>query len=869
MDETYTSMVKWVLLLLVMLNLKAFAQDQPDSWIGIDCGANRSTTTNGILWQPDDTFIQTGTNHLIPNQNQSLAILNTLRVFTQQNKNCYTLPAQTEDRYFLRAIFFYANYDGLSRPPTFDLQIDGNKWVTIVSSSTEVLYYEILYLSQRPNISVCLARTQNEQFPFISSLEAWKIPSTMYTRMSQNSAWLNSYRYNYDQPDSWIGIDCGANRSTTTNGILWQPDDTFIQTGTNHLIPNQNQSLAILNTLRVFTQQNKNCYTLPAQTEDRYFLRAIFFYANYDGLSRPPTFDLQIDGNKWVTIVSSSTEVLYYEILYLSQRPNISVCLARTQNEQFPFISSLEAWKIPSTMYTRMSQNSAWLNSYRYNYDKQILRQPCLMRLSVRKLKFSQIVETYLNRYPGDSYNRIWEPKYVPGYVNTTADPGTDIYDHSDDSPPDSAILDAIEAQNGTSLFLSFNPVKPITPIVIVAYFTEMQSNLSGMRSFDIYVDDKSVDTVTPDYNTCTAKEVLVQALNSSLTIELRPTATTLLPPGISAIEIYTASDPLVTSGTDPDDLNGLAALTSMFDQLKGWSGEPCLPEDFVWQWLSCRRTNPPRVSSINLSGYGLNGNLSDFSQMQALEDIDLSNNRLSGQIPDFLGQLPILKKLNLSYNDFSGTLPSSICNNRGLTYKIDGNPKLDPSCKEANPPSNSPSKPSSLPTSAIIGIVIAIVIVMAIIVWFIRRRLRLRQNQNQNQNQNQDQNQNQNQNQPTRPEIGNGFVQDSFTRPPSIDQLIRPQHTISPTEPISDEEEDCVPVSTINMNPNAETMVPEIDIHELEELVDEHANVSCYANYQTSGEHFGVDASSSDQSMQPDLDLEELGEIVKHTKER
>lgn len=132
-----------------------------------------------------------------------LTYLNTLRAFTEQNKNCYTLPAIAMSRYIITAMFFYANYDSLSAPPTFDLQIDGNKIVTVVSSSDKIQYYEIIYRCQKANMSVCLARTHDGQFPFISSLEAWRIPSTMYTGMSQDLAWINTYRYNYGT-DNWI-----------------------------------------------------------------------------------------------------------------------------------------------------------------------------------------------------------------------------------------------------------------------------------------------------------------------------------------------------------------------------------------------------------------------------------------------------------------------------------------------------------------------------------------------------------------------------------------------------------------------------------------------------------------------------------------
>ncbi|MBA0745240.1 hypothetical protein Gogos_007820 [Gossypium gossypioides] len=94
--------------------------------------------------------------------------------------------------------------------------------------------------------------------------------------------------------------------------------------------------------------------------------------------------------------------------------------------------------------------------------------------------------------------------------------------------------------------------------------------------------------------------------------------------------------------------VNGLEVLISAFQQLQGWSREQCIPNDTVWQWLNCRGDNPPRVTSIYLSGYGLDDPLPDFSQMDdALEAIDLRNNHLDGPIPDVLGKLPNLRLLN------------------------------------------------------------------------------------------------------------------------------------------------------------------------------------------------------------------------------
>ncbi|CAJ1952191.1 unnamed protein product [Sphenostylis stenocarpa] len=63
------------------------------------------------------------------------------------------------------------------------------------------------------------------------------------------------------------------------------------------------------------------------------------------------------------------------------------------------------------------------------------------------------------------------------------------------------------------------------------------------------------------------------------------------------------------------------------------------------------------------LTGYNLRGTLPDFSSMNALEIIYVNNNTIEGPIPDFLGLLPNLRTLNLSYNRFNGSIPTSLEN--------------------------------------------------------------------------------------------------------------------------------------------------------------------------------------------------------------
>lgn len=173
----------------------------------IDCGAENSYDKT---WQTDKNYVGTGTNMEISDSRSDLQVtqLNTLRVFKQQIKSCYTIPAPRKATYFIRAGFYYGNYDKLKDPPTFDIEFDGNKWATVETAMPPLFQYnEVVYKTQRSSISVCLSRTKEGQFPFISTLEIWPLADNMYRLMDRDVAWFKNYRYNYGlDPDTsnWI-----------------------------------------------------------------------------------------------------------------------------------------------------------------------------------------------------------------------------------------------------------------------------------------------------------------------------------------------------------------------------------------------------------------------------------------------------------------------------------------------------------------------------------------------------------------------------------------------------------------------------------------------------------------------------------------
>ncbi|KAJ0084569.1 hypothetical protein Patl1_30835 [Pistacia atlantica] len=63
--------------------------------------------------------------------------MNTLRYFPNDHKICYKLSLVPLTKFPCRAGFFYGNYDGLSRPPSFNLERDGNLWATVTTSLSQ------------------------------------------------------------------------------------------------------------------------------------------------------------------------------------------------------------------------------------------------------------------------------------------------------------------------------------------------------------------------------------------------------------------------------------------------------------------------------------------------------------------------------------------------------------------------------------------------------------------------------------------------------------------------------------------------------------------------------------------------------------
>ncbi|CAL5352899.1 unnamed protein product [Camellia sinensis] len=66
----------------------------------------------------------------------------------------------------------YGNCDGLSKPPSFRLDIDGKFWANVTASmSEEQVYHELLYIIKGGNVTVCLVQTTDDEVPLEANIK--------------------------------------------------------------------------------------------------------------------------------------------------------------------------------------------------------------------------------------------------------------------------------------------------------------------------------------------------------------------------------------------------------------------------------------------------------------------------------------------------------------------------------------------------------------------------------------------------------------------------------------------------------------------------------------------------------------------------
>ncbi|PWA59737.1 leucine-rich repeat transmembrane protein kinase protein [Artemisia annua] len=334
---------------------------------------------------------------------------------------------------------------------------------------------------------------------------------------------------------------------------------------------------------------------------------------------------------------------VYTQLMTLRSFPeNIRNCYtlkpAQGKGHGTPFISTIELRLLGSNMYTESDYGPL-----------------CLFRRLTCEFRYGIIL-----RYKVDKYDRLWMSNSVLRYfkfpTNDTiySDPYSNI-----DPPPSEVMTAACGPSFSDTIELRWYPVNASDRFFFYLHFAEtdiLKANLT--RGFNIYLNgnywDGPIYAKNRTTTTIYSREPEIAAPSYTLTINSSKLSKS--PPIINALELYTLK-PLPQRQTDDQDgkSSALWNIKSSYKVTKHWQGDPCAPQEFVWDGVRCsfNDTESPRIIYL-----------------------DLSNNNLTGTIPKFLAGLKFLKVLNLKGNNFVSPLPLELLekSNKGsLSLSFDG----------------------------------------------------------------------------------------------------------------------------------------------------------------------------------------------------
>ncbi|OEL26039.1 Senescence-induced receptor-like serine/threonine-protein kinase [Dichanthelium oligosanthes] len=428
--------------------------------------------------------------------------------------------------------------------------------------------------------------------------------------------------------------DCGIpKKSTYVDGATKLPyvlDAGFTDAGANHNVSAEyirpSFSKRYLN-VRSFPGAPRSCYTLGSLTPgSKYLLRATFMYGNYDGLGRPPVFDLHLGVNFWTTVnITAAAVAVLAEVIAVV--PDDSV--------------------------------------------------QGLVLLGRRN--FGPTDATLVVRYPDDPYDRAWTPWIDPeewSEISTAEQVGGLPI-----AAPSAVMQTAITPRNASAKNIEFSwdavpdHVYPAPGYICIFHFAELQSlGANATRQFYITINGKPFyyPPLTPYYLfTDAVYNTDPHRGFNEYNVTLNATANSTLPPVINAAEVFSVIS-TANVGTHAQDVSAITAIEANYQLKTTWMGDPCVPKNLAWDGLSCSYdiSGPPRITTVNLSSSGLSGAISlYFSKLTTIEYLDLSHNNLTRSIPDVLSQLPSEESSVKPQNEVTNARPrSQDCNEHGLT---------------------------------------------------------------------------------------------------------------------------------------------------------------------------------------------------------
>ncbi|XP_038897469.1 probable LRR receptor-like protein kinase At1g51890 [Benincasa hispida] len=502
----------------------------------------------------------------------------------------------------------------------------------------------------------------------------------------------------------FISLDCGlpANSSYTTN-LTYISDAAYINSGeTENIDFNKNIYEQQLWTLRSFPNGTRNCYTITdIAGGTKYLIRASFLYGNYDGLRSPPVFDLYFGDSLWDKVnITYEADIFNYEVIHIPSTNKVQICLINI-GAGTPFISALEFRPLPEYIYPIGSKSL--LLSFRWDIG------------STSNISY---------RFPSDVFDRIWLPANNDKYFDRLSTPlAVDVH-QTENQPPAIVMETTIVPKNASDPFsLTWKTDDETTQYYVYLYFAELvKLKRNQFRGFNVIHNGKYwKGPVIPDYLNASSIyniEPLDPENQHNLTFTRSENST--LPPIFNAVEIYSNIE-ISELESDQGDIDAITKIKSTYGVIKDWGGDPCIPRAFPWSGIGCSNESSPRIISLNLSSSNLTGLIStDIFDLTALQILDLSNNDLTGKVPD-LSKLSNLKVLNLGNNNLSCPIPPELVrrfNDSSLSLSVECNKEIVVEKKEEKKKNN-----VVIPVVASIGGLLVIAIIAGIVFWIARSK--------------------------------------------------------------------------------------------------------------------------------------------------
>ncbi|KAB1218478.1 hypothetical protein CJ030_MR3G026358 [Morella rubra] len=355
----------------------------------------------------------------------------------------------------------------------------------------------------------------------------------------------------------FITLSCGlpANSSfeEETSGIRYISDVTFVDTGISRSLPleikgNMKQYVWYL---RSFPEGIRNCYTINNIT-----------YQIFEST--------EITWRRQITRIRCIGASLKFQVR--SVPSELYRCLV---NKKTPFILELQQYvrfaSLRSYEYDDDANDRVW---WPYNNDKWT------------ELSTNLSID---NGAIGN-YN---PPSIV---MSTAATP-------KDDSAPLEFSWEQYDDESGYyNLYMYFAEVVRLEANQSRSFMIEASNTDYGPYEFDYLTAGLSYDFEPLSYGSGRTKSFSIFKTENST-----------LPPIINAFEIYSAKY-FTQSETHKEDVDAITKIKSMYGIKRNWQGDPCAPKEYFWEGLNCSYddSNPPRITSLNLSSSGLMGAISD-----------------------------------------------------------------------------------------------------------------------------------------------------------------------------------------------------------------------------------------------------------------